>query len=96
VADLLQHARIPASVSMTNRDLAGDAHLAASGFFVNLEHREVGTKLHLGVPWRMSDTECSVRRPAPCLGEHTDEVLSRVCGYSVEQIEALRAAGVLE
>lgn len=94
-ADLLQRERIPAAVSMSSRDLATDPHLAESGFFVHQPHREVGTKLHLGIPWRMSDTPCSVRRAAPCLGEHTDDVLSRVLGYDGERIARLRAAGVL-
>jgi crotonobetainyl-CoA:carnitine CoA-transferase CaiB-like acyl-CoA transferase len=92
---LLQRDHVPASVVMTNRDLAEDPHLAASGFFVHLEHPEVGSKLHLGMPWRMSDTPCAVQRPAPCLGQHTDDVLRRVLGYSAERIAALRAAGVL-
>ena len=95
VAELLQAARIPASVSMHSQDLAEDPHLAASGFFVNLPHREVGTRLHLGIPWRMSDTPCAVRRPAPCLGEHTDDVLQRVVGYGPQQIAQLRERGVL-
>lgn len=92
----LQAAGIPASVSMSSRDLAADPDLAASGFFVELPHPEVGTRLHLGIPWTMSSTPCQVRRPAPCLGEHTDEVLTRVLGYAPERIAALRAAGVLK
>jgi crotonobetainyl-CoA:carnitine CoA-transferase CaiB-like acyl-CoA transferase len=95
VAERLQAAGIPAAVSMHSQDIAEDPHLAASGFFVNLPHREVGTRLHLGIPWRMSGTPCAVRRPAPCLGEHTDDVLRRVVGYGPERIAELRERGVL-
>lgn len=95
VAATLQAAGVPADVSMTNRDLAEDADLRRSGFHVELEHPEVGRKLHLGVPWRMSDTPCTVQRPAPCQGEHTDDVLRRIAGYDEDRIAALRAAGVL-
>jgi crotonobetainyl-CoA:carnitine CoA-transferase CaiB-like acyl-CoA transferase len=95
VAELLQQAGIPAAVSMTNRDLAEDAHLAQSGFFVRQPHPEVGTRLHLGMPWRLSDTACTVRRAAPCLGQHTDDVLQRIAGYSPERIAQLRQRGVL-
>jgi benzylsuccinate CoA-transferase BbsF subunit len=91
----LQDERIPACLSMDSRDIAEDEHLEQSGFFVHLPHREVGTKLHLGIPWRMSDTPCSVRRAAPCLGEHTDDVLERIVGYGAEQVAALRQRGVL-
>ena len=95
VVERLQAARIPASLSMTSKDIAEDPHLAASGFFVHQPHAEVGTRLHLGIPWTMSDTPCQVRRAAPCLGQHTDDVLSRVVGYDPDRIAALRDAGVL-
>jgi crotonobetainyl-CoA:carnitine CoA-transferase CaiB-like acyl-CoA transferase len=91
----LQRERVAASVSMHSRDLAEDAQLAQSGFFVHLPHREVGTRLHLGIPWRMSETPCAVRHAAPCLGEHTDEVLEHIVGYSPERVAELRARGVL-
>lgn len=91
----LQAARIPAAVAMTNRDIAEDADLQRSGFHVYRDHAEVGRLLHLGIPWQMSDTPCSVQRAAPCLGEHTDDVLRRVVGYDDARIESLRAAGVL-
>jgi len=95
VAERLQRAGLAASVSMHSQDLAEDAHLAASGFFVQLPHREVGTRLHLGMPWQMSDTACAVRQAAPCLGEQTDDVLHRIVGYSADHIAALRERGVL-
>jgi crotonobetainyl-CoA:carnitine CoA-transferase CaiB-like acyl-CoA transferase len=95
VVAALQRERIPAFVSMNSRDLAEDQHLAESGFFVHLPHPEVGTRLHLGIPWRMSDTACAVERAAPCLGEHTDEVLQRIVGYAPERIAALRERGIL-
>src|SRR5581483_10483181 len=92
---LLQAAGIPAFTATTNRDLAEDAHLAARGFLVALEHPEVGARTHLGVPWRMAEHDCRVRAPAPCLGQHTDEVLRSVCGYDDAAIARLRAAQVL-
>jgi crotonobetainyl-CoA:carnitine CoA-transferase CaiB-like acyl-CoA transferase len=91
----LQAVEIPAFVAMNNQDLAEDVHLNESGFFVRLEHPEVGTRQHLGIPWRMSETACRVQRPAPCLGEHTDDVLTRVLGYSEQRIEQLKRQGVL-
>ena len=92
---LLQEAGIAAFVSATNRDLAEDPHLAARGFRVMLEHPEVGTKMHLGVPWRMSSSDSRVRSAAPCIGADTDQVLRDVCGLAPDEIERLRAAGAL-
>jgi crotonobetainyl-CoA:carnitine CoA-transferase CaiB-like acyl-CoA transferase len=45
-------------------------------------------------PLRLAETPIAVRRPAPGLGEHTDEVLSQT-GYQPREIEALRGAGVV-
>jgi len=92
---VLQEAGIAAFVSATNRDLAEDPHLAARGFPVTLEHPEVGAKMHLGVPWRMSSSDSRVRRAAPCIGADTDQVLRDVCGLTADEIERLRAAGAL-
>jgi crotonobetainyl-CoA:carnitine CoA-transferase CaiB-like acyl-CoA transferase len=91
----LQAAGIGAFVAATNRDLAEDPHLNARGFFAELPHPEVGTRKHVGVPWRMSASDCRVRAAAPCLGADTDRVLRDVCAYSDAEIAALRAAQVL-
>jgi crotonobetainyl-CoA:carnitine CoA-transferase CaiB-like acyl-CoA transferase len=92
---ILQAAGVPAFTSATNRDLTEDPHLAARGAFADLDHPEVGVRRHIGPAWRMSASDCRVRRPAPCLGADTDEVLREVCGYLDPEIAALRARGAL-
>jgi len=94
-AATLQAAGIPAFVSSQSRDIAEDAHLAARGFHVRREHPEVGERMHLGVPWRMSRSDARVRAASPCLGADTDAVLRDVCGYAADEIARLRAAQVL-
>jgi crotonobetainyl-CoA:carnitine CoA-transferase CaiB-like acyl-CoA transferase len=92
---LLQAAGVAAFPSMTNEDIAKDPHLNERGFFVDLPHPEVGARHHAGIPWKFSATPCAVERPAPRLGEHTDEVLRDVLGYSADEIERLKADGAL-
>ncbi len=91
----LQAAGVAAFSTMTNEDLAKDPHLNERGFFVDLPHPEVGPRHHAGIPWKFSGTPCEVERPAPCLGEHTREVLERVLGYSPHEIETLKTDGAL-
>jgi crotonobetainyl-CoA:carnitine CoA-transferase CaiB-like acyl-CoA transferase len=43
----------------------------------------------------MSRSDSRVRRAAPILGQDTDDVLRDVCGYGIDEIERLRAAGAL-
>jgi len=95
VTRILQNAGIPAFTSYSNKDIAEDAHLNEAGFFVRREHPEVGVQQHVGIPWRMSGTPLSVRAAAPCLGEHTDYVMSQLLGYSAADIAQLKANGIL-
>lgn len=95
ITDILQRAGIPAFTSYSNQDIAEDLHLNQTGAFVRLEHPEVGTRQHIGIPWRMTGTPCAVRRPAPCLGQDSDYVLSQILHYSAEKIERLRTGNVL-
>jgi benzylsuccinate CoA-transferase BbsF subunit len=94
-AAYLQARRIPAFVVATSADLADSPHLERSGAFVRLEHPEVGTRLHVGPPWRTHRYDTTVRHPAPCLGADTRDVLVRICGYAHDEVDGLEAAGVL-
>jgi len=48
----------------------------------------------VGVPFRLEATPAAMRRPAPTVGQHTDEVLA-AAGYAAAGIEALRSGGVI-
>jgi crotonobetainyl-CoA:carnitine CoA-transferase CaiB-like acyl-CoA transferase len=95
ITALLQEAGLAAAPAMTNRDLHDDPHLGGRGFFVELEHPEVGVRRHLGIPWTMSGTPCAVARPAPCFGEATDYVLGDLLGIDAAARADLRARGIV-
>lgn len=92
----LQAMGVAAFPSMSAADLSADPHLNERGIFVELEHPEVGVRRHIGIPYKLSGTPVQVRRPAPCLGEHTDYVLREILKMSDDEIMALREKGVLE
>jgi crotonobetainyl-CoA:carnitine CoA-transferase CaiB-like acyl-CoA transferase len=58
-----------------------------------IEHPTAGDIHNIGNPVKMSDTPPALRRPAPLLGEHTDEILE-FAGYGPNEIAALRESGV--
>jgi crotonobetainyl-CoA:carnitine CoA-transferase CaiB-like acyl-CoA transferase len=95
ITEILQRCGVAAFPTLNNKDVALDPHLTQRGFLVQLEHPEVGRRIHSGVPWTMSATPCRVHKPAPVLGADTDQVLTELLGYSRRQIEDLRAADVL-
>ena len=95
VRDTLQAAGVAAFPVMTAKDLHDDPHLGSRDYFVELPHPEVGTRRHMGIPFRLHGTPVEVWRAAPCLGEDSEYVLRDVLGYDAERIAALRAAGAL-
>jgi benzylsuccinate CoA-transferase BbsF subunit len=91
----LQSVGVAAVVCAPNKNVSEDPHLRDRGFFVYLDHPEVGRQQHCGIPWRMTRTECKVRMPAPLIGQHTDEILAQL-GYGEAEIAWLHEAGALE
>jgi crotonobetainyl-CoA:carnitine CoA-transferase CaiB-like acyl-CoA transferase len=81
VAELLQSHGVPAAVVATGEDLTEhDPQLAARGFYPVLRHPLAGEIRHEGTVLHLSRTPARVDRPAPRLGEHTDEVLTELLG----------------
>src|SRR3989441_9531864 len=63
-------------------DHRADAHLAARGAIVTVEHPEIGPERHSGNPIRLSRTPLVPPAAAPRLGADTEDVLIRVLGLS--------------
>jgi succinate---hydroxymethylglutarate CoA-transferase len=55
-----------------------DPHTAARDMIETIEHRTIGALKMLGIPFKFSETACSVRRPPPTLGQHNEEILSEL------------------
>jgi crotonobetainyl-CoA:carnitine CoA-transferase CaiB-like acyl-CoA transferase len=97
VMEMLQTAGLAAAVVADNKYLSEEeAHLNAREYFVYLNHPEVETRQHAGVPWKMGRTETAVRAAAPTIGQQTDDVLTGLLGYSKEEVARLRADGALD
>jgi crotonobetainyl-CoA:carnitine CoA-transferase CaiB-like acyl-CoA transferase len=50
---------------------------------------------HTGPPWHMDRTPSVVKKPAPLLGQDTDDVMINVLGYSDEELAKLHESGAL-
>jgi len=99
VADVvteLQNAGVAAGACADSKYISEDPHLTERDYFVYREHPAVGKRQHCGMPWRMSETVCEVKAAAPVLGQHTDEVLTGLLGYSKAEVEKMRADGALD
>jgi len=99
VADVvteLQNAGVAAGACADSKFISEDPHQTERDYFVYREHPAVGKRQHCGMPWRMSETVCAVKAAAPVLGQHTDEVLTGLLGYSKAEVEKMRADGALD
>jgi benzylsuccinate CoA-transferase BbsF subunit len=92
---LLQKAGVAAFPSMSNKDLATNEHLRERDFMIEIEHPEVGRRVHVGMPWTIRQLPRRANSAAPLRGADTDAVLRNLLGYSAARIEELRRADVL-
>lgn len=76
--ELLKDADIPMAPIATPADVLADPHLEATGFFPVGSHPSEGTVRSIGIPVTFSRTPGSIRRLAPKLGEHSEEVRTEV------------------
>ncbi len=91
----LQRSGVSASPSLSPLALwGGNAQLEAIGMLERPDHPATGTRVVPGVPWRLSNGANGLRRPAPLLGQHTDEVLTEL-GFSASEIDALVSRGAV-
>ena len=70
-----QQRRLMAAMVSSPQDLSANPQLNARGWFVELNDSGRGrTFRYPGVPWRFKGTAATLRRPAPLLGEHNEEI----------------------
>jgi crotonobetainyl-CoA:carnitine CoA-transferase CaiB-like acyl-CoA transferase len=93
---ILQRAGVAASICATNKDLNDNEHLAQRGYYVAPDHPEIGMRKHPGIPWKMSLTQCAVRSSAPLFGQHTEEILTGLLGYTRAEVRHLHEIGALD
>jgi formyl-CoA transferase len=72
--EALLEAGVPAGPIHDYAQVVADPHTRAREMVVEMEHPEAGTVYGLGIPIKLSATPGSIRRPAPLLGQHNDEI----------------------
>jgi formyl-CoA transferase len=94
VMDICNAVDIPVGPILSMKEIAEEPSLRKSGTVVEVDHPTRGKYLTVGNPIKMSDSISDVKR-SPLLGEHTEEILTRVLGYSGNELADIRKSGAI-
>jgi CoA:oxalate CoA-transferase len=78
----------------TTRDVFESKQMKARDYFVEVDHPRLGKYQYPTWPYKFSGSSPKIERPAPLLGQHNEEVLTKL-GYSKQEMVQLKAAGVI-
>mgnify|MGYP001978214562 FL=1 len=96
LSEQLLQAGLPAAPVQTPEERVDlDPTTGDFGLWPTVEHSEMGDVRVDGQPVHLSETDWSITRGGPCLGEHTDEILTGLLGYSDDEVAAFREEGVV-
>lgn len=85
---------IPVGPILSLKELAEDPALRNTGTIVEVDHPTRGKYLTVGNPIKLSDSISEVER-SPLLGEHTEEILTKVLGYNNSEVADLKSSGAI-
>jgi len=90
----LDAAQVPCAPVLTREELCDHPQIVENQLVVESRHPIAGHMREARPAERLDDTPSSLRRPAPGLGQHSDELLGEA-GYTADEIRALRGAGIV-
>ncbi len=85
---------MPCAPINSRQDLLSDPQIAANELIVESDHPAVGRIRQTRPAARFDKSPAELRRHAPTLGQHTDELLGEL-GLAADAIEKLRADQVV-
>lgn len=94
VMDICNPLNIPVGPILSMKELAEEPSLRETGTVVEVDHPARGKYLTVGSPVKLSNSPVHVER-SPLLGEHTEEILMDVLGYSSGDVSNLREQGAI-
>ncbi len=88
--DILDNAGVPNGPINTVDKVIEDPQVKEREMVIDVDHPVAGKLKMAGIPIKLSDTPGKIRRSAPVLGEHTEEILRELLDYDDEKINSLK------
>jgi len=95
VMALLQAEGVAAGAVHDAGDLAKDPQLRARGFFIELDHPELGKTISDATPIKLSETPAQYSRAAPISGQDNSYVYGKLLSISEDKLAELREQGII-
>jgi len=95
VVRIMNEAGVPAAPVYDIEDVLGNEHSRARGLFVEVDTPLYGRAWLPGFPFKLSETEGDLAKPAPRVGEHNLEVYGGLLGLSEDDIKRLTERGTI-
>ncbi|HEX3246582.1 MAG TPA: CoA transferase [Chloroflexota bacterium] len=93
--EMLDAAEVPTSPIYSIQDAFEDPQYQARATLQQVDDPVIGPVMMPSPVPRLSLTPTAVQRPAPAVGEHNEEIYGGLLGVSAEDLEGLRAEGVI-
>ncbi len=93
--EVLVQAGVPSGPLCDVGEVFNDEQIAAREMIVEIDHPIAGRQAMPNSPLKFSQTPIQLQRPAPLLGQHTEEVLRDMLDLGTDEITGLRADGVI-
>ncbi len=91
----LHEAGVPAGPVQTIEEVLACPQVQARKMLLDVPHPDLGPVKMARSPMRLSDSPEVVADPPPSLGEHSEEIIADLLGYSQDHITDLREQGVI-
>ena len=85
---------VPVTKVANTQDVVESKQYNARGYFVTVDHPEIGKVKYPTWPCTFSQTAPAIKSPAPLLGQHNEQVYTKL-GYAKEDLVRLHAGGVI-
>ncbi|MBW1887210.1 MAG: CoA transferase [Deltaproteobacteria bacterium] len=91
----LQSEDIPCAAARPVEEFLDDPQVMANEMVVEIEESDLGKVREMGFPVKLKLTPGEIKGRSPKPGEHTEETLAKLIGYSAEDIAGLKERGIV-
>lgn len=95
VTELLQSHGVAAVPVMGAEERLFNPHFRERGLYADIDHPSLGAEPIFNLMWNLSQTPSAIRRHAPLMGEHNQQVFCEILGMSAQEVKALEETQVI-